>query len=372
MAEINILHLSDIHFRRKKDQENKSFRADVQKKLIAAVGAHVKTHGGPDAGAVTGDIAFSGKKKEYDDALEFFAKLRKLLPDGIPFLPVPGNHDVDRSKVNDFLSMHTIVNGGKTAKFLESQTDIDTFVNSKFKAYRAFVEQLTPGLYQSKGDYFWVKNVENNKTSFLGLNSAWACEGDTDRFNIALGRPQVAAALDRAKDMDHRILLMHHPPVDWLKDMETGRAELFEHTKLLLHGHTHSDNALVFKDPAHACICLGANASYTGDKDGFIGFQFIAVDFSRDGTVVNVWPYIFDERRRDFVPDRERWKGQKGKPHFPIDSFPSTSAEPPAAKPSLEIPGDYIRWVREFHSTLPTDQLAKKGEAVMISLPDVY
>lgn len=245
MHKINILHLSDIHFRKKKDEEDKTFREKVQKKLIGAVEEYLKKHGNPDVVAVTGDIAFSGKKNEYDEAIEFFDKLKKMLPDGVPFLPVPGNHDVDREKVNDFFSIHTIVKNGKTGKFLESQKDIDTFINSKFKAYRAFVEQLTPGLYQSKGDYFWVKNIENKKISFLGLNSSWACEGDTDRFNIALGGPQVADAIDRAKGMDHRILLMHHPPVDWLKDMETDRAELFEHCNLLLHGHTHADNALL-------------------------------------------------------------------------------------------------------------------------------
>ncbi|MCP5102724.1 MAG: NACHT domain-containing protein, partial [bacterium] len=130
--------------------------------------------------------------------------------------------------------------------------------------------------------------------------------------------------------------------------------------------------ALVFKDPAHACICLGANASYTGDKDGFIGFQFIAVDFSSDGTVVKVWPYHWYEKRKDFVPDDQRWKGQDGKAFFEINSLQSVPSGTPSPKPSLEIPGDYIRWVREFHSTLPTDQLAKKGEAVLISLPDVY
>ncbi|MCP5106847.1 MAG: SUMF1/EgtB/PvdO family nonheme iron enzyme, partial [bacterium] len=362
----------DIHFRPKKDQENKTFREKVQNKLIEAVGGHTKTHGGPDAVVVTGDIAFSGKMQEYDDALAFFVKLKELLPDGTPFLPVPGNHDVDRSKVKKLFSLYRIVKDNEINSFLEDKDYIKSFINIKFDAYRAFVEQLAPGLYQSEGDYFWVKKVEDKKISFLGLNSAWACQGDDDQSNIALGEPQVAEALDRAKEMDHRILLMHHPPVDWLKDMETGRAELFEHTKLLLHGHSHSDNALVFKDPAHACICLGANASYTAERDGFIGFQFMTVDFSHNGTAVEVWPYHWHNKRKNFVPDRERWKGQDGKAFFKIDSLQPVHPVPPSVKPSLKIPVDYIRWVEEFHSTLPTDQLAKKGETVMISLPKVY
>lgn len=372
MAKINILHLSDIHFRKKKDEEDKTYRKNVQGKLTGAVGEHIKKHGNPDVVAVTGDISFSGKKHEYDEALEFFETLKKLLPDHVPFLPVPGNHDVDRTKVKKLISLYKIVNDNEIDSFLEDKEYIKSFVNVKFKAYRRFSDRLHPKLYKPKEDYFWVKDIENKKISFLGLNSSWACKGDDDRFNIALGGRQVADALGRAKEKNHRILLMHHPPVDWLKDMETCRSELFEHCNLLLHGHTHSDNALVFKDPAFSCICLGANASYTNEENGFIGFQFLTVDFSHKGTAVKAWPYIFDVRRKDFVPDRERWKGQKGKPYFHIDSFPSSSAEPSAPKLSLKIPDDYTRWVREFHSTLPTDQLAKKGEAVMISLPDVY
>ncbi|NIR11327.1 MAG: hypothetical protein GTN82_38410, partial [Candidatus Aminicenantes bacterium] len=64
----------------------------------------------------------------------------------------------------------------------------------------------------------------------------------------------------------------------------------------------------------------GTNASYTADKDGFIGFQFLEVEFIRKGTKVKVWPYTFSEMRNEFVPDRERWRGQEGKPYFLIEA----------------------------------------------------
>jgi formylglycine-generating enzyme required for sulfatase activity/calcineurin-like phosphoesterase family protein len=381
MSEITILHLSDIHFKKKKKEKNKSFRQIVQKRLIEAAASHNQEHGSPDVVAVTGDIAFSGKEHEYKEAAVFFEKLKGVLPEGTEFLPVPGNHDVDRDEVDEFFSLSkNIVQQDLIDKFLENQKKIKDFIDVKFNAYQGFIHGLNPALYEpdekeeEKSTYFWVKNVPDKNISFLGLNSAWASEGDNDRFNIALGFPQVHQALERAKDIPNRIVLVHHPPVNWLKDFEyiKKRTQMFKQCRLLLHGHTHEDNALVYKDPADACICLGANASYTDDKEGFIGFQFVEVFFKK-GITVKAWPYIFDERRNEFVPDRERWRGQEGKPYFQIEAVESIKEDKrdDGAVP-LQIPGDYRDWVREFHSSLPVEQLARKGEVVLISLPAVY
>jgi formylglycine-generating enzyme required for sulfatase activity/predicted phosphodiesterase/energy-coupling factor transporter ATP-binding protein EcfA2 len=386
MSEITILHLSDIHFKKKKEEENKTFHKMVQQQLIEAVKRHVKEHGHPDFVVITGDIAFSGKKHEYDEALEFFDGLKAVLPGETEFLAVPGNHDVDRDKVDDCFHLgESIVKKNLTDKFLEDQKKIKDFIDVKFKAYRGFIDRLNPTLYESKKKkkdkgkekekYFWVKNFDDKGVSFLGLNSAWASEGDNDHFNIALGFPQVHHALEQAKVIPNRIVLMHHPPFNWLKDLEYGntRTEMFRQCRLLLHGHTHSDNALVFKDPADACICLGANASYTDDKEGFIGFQVIEVGFFERDTKVKVWPYIFSEKRNEFVPDRERWRGQGGKPYFKIEVLESIKEKKTDdGFVLLQIPEDYKNWVREFHSILPVDQLARKGEVVLISLPAVY
>jgi formylglycine-generating enzyme required for sulfatase activity/calcineurin-like phosphoesterase family protein len=384
MSEIKILHLSDIHFRKKKsknkDHENKLFRQDVQQKIITTVSRHLKENSAPGVVAVTGDIAFSGKKPEYDEALEFFTGLKGVLPGETEFFAVPGNHDLDRDEVDEYVEPYYVVKNNLADKLLQNPGQIKKKINVKFKAFRKFSQQLNSAFYKPKHDYFWVRNFKNKDKpfSFLGLNSAWAAEGDQDRFNIALGLPQVLAALEKSKKdkISNRIVLMHHPPFNWLKDMETGktRVELFKNCQLLLHGHVHADDLMVYQTPAGSCICLGANASYTEDKDGFIGFQFLEVDFVEQGkgVQVKVWPYYLHEKRNEFVPDRERWPGQEGKPYFVINTLESSPTVKPVSTVPLQIPVDYKMWVREFHSTLPTDQLAKKGEVVLVSLPQVY
>jgi formylglycine-generating enzyme required for sulfatase activity/predicted MPP superfamily phosphohydrolase/energy-coupling factor transporter ATP-binding protein EcfA2 len=375
-SRITILHLSDIHFKRK---EKETFREDVQGKMIDAIKKHLdKYQMEPDFAAVTGDIAFSGK--EYDEAKVFFKDLKSVLPAKTKFLVVPGNHDVDREKISKFFSLHHIVQNKETDAFLEDKEEIDSRINPKFKAFREFTDTLKPKLYREPGDYSWVKDFKDENVSFLGLNSCWACEGDNDRNNITLGYPQVMNALKKSK-IPNKILLMHHPP-NWLNEIDFNRysGEIFHHCQLILHGHTHADNALVFKSPADSCICLGANASYTDDKeDGFIGFQFMEVEFRQDGVGVKVWPYRSDTRGRfRFVPDYTRWENQDG-PFFELKTYKDEEGakeKKQATKKTtllpLEIPKEYKDWVRQFHSKMDIDLLAKKGEAITVDLPELY
>ena len=373
MIKIAILHLSDIHFKRSKDDENKTYRKDVRTKMLAKIKEHIDRNNlDLNYVAVTGDIAFSGK--EYEEAKGFFGKLKSKLPKKTVFLPLPGNHDVDRGYVNEFLSLHDIVRNKKTDSFLENKKEIKNHINVKFKAYRKFSDYLNPALYESKDDYFWVKNFVDNNVSFLGLNSAWASESKEDRHNITLGYPQVMDAFKKSK-CSTNILLMHHPLFEWFyeDDFVRYRNEIFKRCGLILRGHAHFDTAWLVGTPSSSCINLGANASYTEDKKGFIGFQFIEIESREEGLSVRVSPYILDTREGiAFFPDTRRWEGQKGEPYFDLDTFPPPPPEPGEIPRALEIPEGYKDWVREFHSTISYDQLAKKGEVLPVQLLEVY
>mgnify|MGYP002749919360 CR=1 FL=1 len=105
MSSISILHLSDIHFKLREDQP--TFRTEVQVKLLKTISNHSEKYGYPEYVAVTGDIAWDGK--DYTEAENFFKNLKSMLPVETIFLVVPGNHDVNREKLDPFLSLHDIV-----------------------------------------------------------------------------------------------------------------------------------------------------------------------------------------------------------------------------------------------------------------------
>jgi formylglycine-generating enzyme required for sulfatase activity/calcineurin-like phosphoesterase family protein/energy-coupling factor transporter ATP-binding protein EcfA2 len=376
MGEINILHLSDIHFKRGKHDDNPAFRRDVQNKMVAAIEDHIKDNEPLGFVAVTGDIAFSGKKHEYDEALKFFDQLKPILPGNVEILVVPGNHDVDRDKINKLFPIQkNIVQDGNVDEFFKIKKNIREYVDVKFKAYRKFVGALNPGLYKKSGDYFWVKDLPDKGVSFWGLNSSWACEGDDDQTNIALGYPQVMDALAES-NIDNRILLIHHPLSGWFHDMDFRRwnGEVIANCGLILHGHEHFDTAAHITTPSTSYICLGTNSCYTLEPNSYIGFQFIRAHCQRGGLSVRVWPYKMDIRERvEFFPDTRRWKGQKNRPYFDFNTF--THMPPPEGTeeiPLLEIPEGYKGWLKKFHATMAIEELARKGEVVKVSLPELY
>src|SRR5688572_32132242 len=91
------LHISDIHVR-----ESQAWSQDV---VLSSLLEDIKTRygpTGPDLIFITGDIAFSGKPKEYEIAEEFVRKLLaavRLSADRLA--AVPGNHDIDREVSED-------------------------------------------------------------------------------------------------------------------------------------------------------------------------------------------------------------------------------------------------------------------------------
>ena len=110
MSKITILHLSDVHFKRKDKETTPTFHQDVAVKMIDTIKQHLdKYHVVPDVAAVTGDIAFSGKEYEYDEAKLFFKDLKAVLPSKTEFLAVPGNHDVERDKVDPLFPLYETI-----------------------------------------------------------------------------------------------------------------------------------------------------------------------------------------------------------------------------------------------------------------------
>jgi len=91
------MHLSDLHIGGEDWQ-----RDDVLKSLVRDLpGLLEKADLRPDLLFVTGDVAARGKKEEYDRAYVVLEEIVKIL--GLErrqqVFMVPGNHDVDQSKV---------------------------------------------------------------------------------------------------------------------------------------------------------------------------------------------------------------------------------------------------------------------------------
>jgi hypothetical protein len=78
MKGISILHLSDIHFRKREKTGLISYQKNVQEKMLKSIGEHSKKHGVPDFVVIMGDISYDGR--DYSRAELFFDKLKMKMP----------------------------------------------------------------------------------------------------------------------------------------------------------------------------------------------------------------------------------------------------------------------------------------------------
>ena len=94
------LQLSDFHFKADGDLFSQQVSTEA---ILKDIPSRLSSEHPLQFVVVTGDIAFSGKSREYDLAAEFFKSLASALGLAMDRIFIcPGNHDVDRS-VQEFV-----------------------------------------------------------------------------------------------------------------------------------------------------------------------------------------------------------------------------------------------------------------------------
>jgi predicted MPP superfamily phosphohydrolase len=295
---IRWLHLSDTHFR---EDELWDRRATL-KALITKV-RELKANGlAPDMVFVTGDIAWSGKPKEYEQATRFFHELNKVLeldPKDRWFL-VPGNHDVDRSRIK---AAHRAI----TASLQDEATveevllrDPDSLrsLSTRLEAYYNFAADFLGPARALQPDRPWrtdVREFDGVSIGILQLNSAWIAEGGkADEANLLVGEAQVREALDATPDAFLRIALMHHPLRN-LREFDANRvkARLSKSTgaAFLLRGHLHLNDTESQQSPDGHLLEIAAGTLYTDETNWPRGFHVGEVDFAKGEARIHLFRY---------------------------------------------------------------------------------
>jgi 3',5'-cyclic AMP phosphodiesterase CpdA/CheY-like chemotaxis protein len=312
------LHLSDLHLGSRPYEQEK-----VLKQLLEDVD---EAHWNPDFIVVTGDIAASAQQEQYEFAGEFFDAL--LAGTGLSkksLFVVPGNHDVDWSKLGRFRDQ------GIAAEFAKSHKVNDFFRNTDFRDERIgvftkfenyarfintyFVDENGASIRPfSADDYYFTTLLEtrSGKVAVLGLNTAWASafqfdferKTPNDKEHLLLGELQVDVALGRVKDFkaDLVIALMHHP-FDWLEQFDRQWVEdaLRQKCHFILHGHLHEITVAHQISPGADVAILGAGTTYE-HRDHKNGYSFVSLDLQSDTGVIHLRRYS-PERGGGWVPD---------------------------------------------------------------------
>ena len=129
ISKLRFVHLSDIHF----NNRIASFGFDPDRALRGILTQDIaemrEKWGRADAVLVTGDIAFSGKRAEYEDAAAWLDEVCDAAGCGKEsVLMCPGNHDVDQEVIR---SNPLIQDGHDAVRRGQTHFDRDTALTSR-------------------------------------------------------------------------------------------------------------------------------------------------------------------------------------------------------------------------------------------------
>lgn len=286
-----ILHISDLHFRAGDPYADQ--REIVLDGAIEAVRSLRASGPPPGVVCVTGDIAWSGRREDYDLAEVWLKKLLSVLElSAADMVLCPGNHDADRRFAKDLIRpgdvdtadavFHELLPEADESACLEGAGDETPTRLRPFREYVRFCRRLgVPPLSQGdRSGHLW--GVRSHKGfAFVVLNSAWFSKDNHEYGELHVGLPLVErlrtrcglAPLQPGGRGELTIGLLHHPR-EWLAEScrsafasrPADWSVLSRATHVILHGHTHDPRGQVSSAAGEALVVPA------GSVDGGIRF----------------------------------------------------------------------------------------------------
>lgn len=334
------LHISDIHFSsgdiEKPYDPNLGLRGDMIddiRTMRAELGRPI------DAILVSGDIAYHGRKDEFDFALTWLKE--ELCPTcGCTIedvVVIPGNHDVDRKATQ--APMHVDARGrlrevpisqanAAITRYLDDEASSQMLFKpienynrfaSNFECQIGFLNKETgtkPYVLQT------FKLSDGSTLKVWGFNSVLVCDAEDNKDNMFVD-PSAAQIIRREDGVTH--LVMCHHPFGWLRNAGEFRDRIDSVAHLHLFGHEHSLRVEDFRDFTR--IKAGALQPARDEAGWQPGYNLIDVDIH--GTPdnrrldVSIWVRHLLGTRFIPVPDK---KGRN--PWYLSHELPSWSPPP--------------------------------------------
>lgn len=381
------VHLSDIHFGQDRGGSEVFTYDDVKERLIEDAATQIAKLGGRAAGLlVTGDIAYAGKRHEYDSAAAWLDRLAQAIGcEKTDVQVVPGNHDIDWDHISSGCQMmiDAVIRDGepRLSGFLKQPVDREVLYN-RFAAYRPFAEGYNCTL-ATQGGYFARKTLElapGRVLRFVGLNTAMVCSRNDVKGTLLLGTQQ--HVLPRAEG-EELVVLAHHP-MNWLQDAEEAMRYVRSRARVFISGHEHNP-ALRIEKVADGSdlmsLAAGATVPPIGEDAYTYTYNILVFDWDEalDGLRVEILPRAWSWDTTAFEADDARLAGGDRSnvldcPNFRKAAKPSAAStddvrvmsevEPPTdtwadqSQPSAMTPDIELLLLRFFRDLAPAERIA--------------
>jgi metallophosphoesterase superfamily enzyme len=295
---IKILHLSDLHL--KQDSVSQDL---VLSSMIKTLEKIAKSNSFKCL-IITGDIAFSGKEIEYDKAKDFINNIIKVCNIDIRnIFFVPGNHDVDRSKIKSGqLEWWYGFSGEQALQTILDSDESFPKIQSPKEAYYIFAQEfmnrnISVGKFGQYVHELTVEESEFTKIKIVGLNSALFCgyDGD-DKEKLALGLEQVNYCDDKVNSEREIVVTCVHHPFKCFHNCEKPTINVVKRfSDIILCGHLHEeDNTIISGGNNGDTVIISAGAAYE-NRMTQNSFDIIEIDLKDLQTKVVFYKYVSKE-----------------------------------------------------------------------------
>jgi hypothetical protein len=319
---LRILHLSDIHFGQERSGDH-TFLDDVREQLINDVAGLLGSSNRLDLILVNGDIAFSGKKQEYDRAVSWFDQLINVgRCDVNAILTIPGNHDIDVDLISlSAKQMHVQLRNSspETAKhFLNDLTYERDEVNSIFPKLRTYLD-FARGYnseFEKRDIPRWIRCRAIKPGYYLriiGMCTVQVCDLNDRLGALILGEKQYIFPEDRSVVT---IVMMHHP-LPWLLDKVDARSYIVNRSSVLLTGHEHLpdlNRVIPLSGDERIEISAGSTTDTKPEAPFEFAYNLLELDIQDTGLLsLTVWPRVWKISKPSFGADVDMTGGPDSK-----------------------------------------------------------
>ncbi len=272
-----ILHISDLHFSSKGDEQGRANRELLLRGLLSQLNS-IETEWHPTLVCITGDITLKGQVEGYNEAIIWLKELAETLTLNFDrFFLCPGNHDCVRDiDICPPLVPNTPQEADKILTY-----KIPHYLEERFKYFSNFCSSLNIPPYKiGDQDSYLVGYREMDGIKIIACNTAWFSFEQDEHSKLWLGleilrylesKRQLVSA-GSPPDNGLCIALMHHGTETYFQEHERlaysdrppALHYLWQRCHLALYGHNH-ERALDAPNQMKAhCWVVGAGATNAG------------------------------------------------------------------------------------------------------------
>ncbi|MBY8823862.1 metallophosphoesterase family protein [Sphingomonas colocasiae] len=311
MADLEIVHISDLHWA---SSQSQNLKVVVEPLINDLADTKQKSLINPDLVVFTGDFVNSG-----EDKCEFNAAYEEFMVPAINALGLnkncvflcPGNHDISRKSVRDaeFIdrglrsSLSSVDSTNNFLDRLKNQNLADLMAVERTDNYYSFVDSVIPDpIYSGPLLRCYQRNVRGIQVGIASFDTAWRATGeadDVDKNYLLLGERNVDDAIESLKAADLRLGLMHHP-LEWLAEFDelAVSSRLSAHFDALFCGHMHRANPQT-RTSAQGTAIFSQTGSAYASRRWFNGYQTLKINLAEAECEFLIRTY-YDTPRREF------------------------------------------------------------------------